>query len=540
MRSGIKLIAFITAILLSISMAGCLGNETVQTRVYHGYKKILEKPDQIDFGGEIDPDKGKISYELVYFGSEEAPKLLVMAPTRQNVKTKLVKVYSFDVASNTIVDPGESLVVGRNEDGRQLGAISVKDDSSALVYRALSPEEESASTELITFGDGKLQKDLEWSGEISETPKATEEQQLGFSQLTDDQKLVKYSKNELPTNTEIAAFNDNQLKEIRAKAHQAYSEVIKNPADYFSDNDTVKGPFKYSLVYLNGLDVPALLISGQMDARTQDNRALIFDAESNKVVEVKNSERLTTGVGEGPRYFLNAFLNGDGLIYVYVSGGTGESTVKRLFLSGSEFKEETIWEGRIDSKPEWKTLTPFFLDVSSADFLDAYIEGKLPTNEAIDEFAAQFKDESQQEEQQKESPNPTDSRVSDAKAAGKTVVSGTVLQMNTVELVDLQLRQGVLSETEKQTFYMQDNVGSGNGRTYYVLKLDQPQDITCRNGGGPGDRTESGRTLLSLPDDAANYVGKHAHVIINQCYWQSDVSLPYMEPRGYEVAIIPG
>ena len=61
MRSGIKLIAFITAIMLSISMAGCSGNETVQTRVYHGYKKILEKPDQIDFGGEIDPEKGKIS-----------------------------------------------------------------------------------------------------------------------------------------------------------------------------------------------------------------------------------------------------------------------------------------------------------------------------------------------------------------------------------------------------------------------------------------------------------------------------------------------
>jgi len=112
--------------------------------------------------------------------------------------------------------------------------------------------------------------------------------------------------------------------------------------------------------------------------------------------------------------------------------------------------------------------------------------------------------------------------------------------MNTVELVDLQLRQGVLSETEKQTFYMQDNVGSGNGQTYYVLKLDQPQDITCGNGGDPGDRTESGRTLLSLPDDAANYVGKHAHVIINQCYWQSDVSLPYLQPRGHEVEIIPG
>lgn len=201
MRSGTKLIALITAILLSISMAACSGNETVQTRVYHGYKKILEKPDQIDFGGEIDPDMGKISYELVYFGSEEAPKLLVMAPTRQNVNTKLVKVYSFDVTSNSIVDPGESLVVGRDEDGRQLGAISVKDDSSALVYRASSPEEKSASTELITFGDGKLQKDLEWSGEISETPKATEEQQLRFSQLDDDQKLVKYSKNELPSNT---------------------------------------------------------------------------------------------------------------------------------------------------------------------------------------------------------------------------------------------------------------------------------------------------------------------------------------------------
>ena len=540
MRSGIKLIAFITAIMLSISMAGCSGNETVQTRVYHGYKKILEKPDQIDFGGEIDPDKGKISYELVYFGSEEAPKLLVMAPTRQNVKTKLVKVYSFDATSNTIVDPGESLVVGRDEDGRQLGAISVKNDSSALVYRSSSPKEESASTELITFGDGKLQKDLEWSGKISETPKATEEQQLGFSQLTDDQKLVKYSKNELPTNTEIAAFNDGQLKEIRAKAHQAYSGVIKNPADYFSDNDTVKGPFKYSLVYLNGLDVPALLLSGQMDASSEDNKVFLFDEEADKAFEVKSPEQLSTGVGAGPRYFLEAFLNEDGLVHVYISGGTGESIFKRLFLSGSEFKEETIWEGRIDSKPEWKTFAPFFLDVSSADFLDAYIEGKLPTNEAIDDFAAQFKDEPRQEEQQKKSPNPTDSRVSNAKAAGKTVISGTVLQMNTVELVDLQLRQGVLSETEKQTFYMQDNVGSGNGQTYYVLKLDQPQDITCHNGGDPGDRTESGRTLLSLPDDAANYVGKHAHVIINQCYWQSDVSLPYLEPRGHEVEIIPG
>ncbi|WIK59160.1 hypothetical protein CJ184_000365 [Actinotignum urinale] len=284
-----------------------------------------------------------------------------------------------------------------------------------------------------------------------------------------------------------------------------------------------------------------MLLSGQLDASSEENKVFLFDEEADKVFEVNSPWQLPTGIGDGPLLFLTAFLNGDGLIHTYFSSGTGESTITRLFLSGSEFKEETIWKGLIYSAPKWKTLTPFFLDVSSADFLDAYLEGKLPTNEAIDDFAAQFKDEPQQEDRQKESPKPTDSRVSDAKAASKTVVSGTVLQMNTVELLDLQFRQGVLSETEKQGYYMQEKAGSGLGKTYYVLKFDQPQDITCRHSGDTSVRTnKSGRTLLSLPDDAANYVGKHAHVIVNQCYWQSDFSLPLMEPRGSEVAIIPG
>lgn len=137
-------------------------------------------------------------------------------------------------------------------------------------------------------------------------------------------------------------------------------------------------------------------------------------------------------------------------------------------------------------------------------------EGKIESNDA--------------EKQNAQKQNARQKAIDNAKAAGKTVLPGTIRIFETdAQMTDFQGIQN-------------PNAGGYECGPYAVFAFDSTAYVTAGHGdGSPGSSSESASMVLlaqgSDVDAWTSYDGKHVTCALGAMWWPSDTGLPLGEPR---------
>lgn len=137
-------------------------------------------------------------------------------------------------------------------------------------------------------------------------------------------------------------------------------------------------------------------------------------------------------------------------------------------------------------------------------------EGKIESNDA--------------EKQNAQKQNARQKAIDNAKAAGKTVLPGTIRIFETdAQMTDFQGIQN-------------PNAGGYECGPYAVFAFDSTAYVTASHGdGSPGSSSESASMVLlaqgSDVDAWTSYDGKHVTCALGAMWWPSDTGLPLGEPR---------
>lgn len=124
--------------------------------------------------------------------------------------------------------------------------------------------------------------------------------------------------------------------------------------------------------------------------------------------------------------------------------------------------------------------------------------------------------------------------IAEAQAQGLTVYHGTARIMTGQELLDLQVERGIsgLPSSGGDPRSMFEG-SSALDKTFEVLVLDEPTDMTCQKVGDSGVRSGMARLIEFENSELQGRDGQSVYVAIDlrATHWPSDASLPLGEPR---------
>lgn len=170
------------------------------------------------------------------------------------------------------------------------------------------------------------------------------------------------------------AQEDENLEKVK----QVYTSVLDNmnPEKFNPDtkDDGFNCTYTYSLVKLNNLDYPLLLVYQDYDYGMSDIKFYYPSKDFTK--ELSSDEIVPIGVARagGFRGDINLSESKDTLSYVCVSSGTGDSSIDDIsFELGDEslnVQIKSVWEGSLDDMPESSSSPIDLSDISDRTAID--------------------------------------------------------------------------------------------------------------------------------------------------------------------------
>lgn len=170
------------------------------------------------------------------------------------------------------------------------------------------------------------------------------------------------------------AQEDENLEKVK----QVYTSVLDNmnPEKFNPDtkDDGFNCTYTYSLVKLNNLDYPLLLVYQDYDYGMSDIKFYYPNKDFTK--ELSSDEIVPIGVARagGFRGDINLSESKDTLSYVCVSSGTGDSSIDDIsFELGDEnlnVQIKSAWEGSLDDMPESSSSPIDLSDISNRTAID--------------------------------------------------------------------------------------------------------------------------------------------------------------------------
>lgn len=166
------------------------------------------------------------------------------------------------------------------------------------------------------------------------------------------------------------------------KLKKIYSDILSTmnykkfyPEDEYADDEVASHcSYTYSLVKVNNIDYPLLLVAQDYDYGTSDIK--FYYANKDFTKEITSEKTIGVGVAEvgGFRGSLSLKDDGSSLIYSYFFSGTGEAYIEDVNIDtdGNTLNvlNKTSWEGNFDDMPEVKSINIDFLDISDQSELD--------------------------------------------------------------------------------------------------------------------------------------------------------------------------
>ena len=170
------------------------------------------------------------------------------------------------------------------------------------------------------------------------------------------------------------AQEDENLEKVK----QVYTSVLDNmnPERFNPDtkDDGFNCTYTYSLVKLNNLDYPLLLVYQDYDYGMSDVKFYYPSKDFTK--ELSSDEIVPVGVARagGFRGDIGLSESKDTLSYVCVSSGTGDSSIDDIsFELGDEnlnVQIKSVWEGSFDDMPESSSIPIDLSEISDRTAID--------------------------------------------------------------------------------------------------------------------------------------------------------------------------
>lgn len=179
-------------------------------------------------------------------------------------------------------------------------------------------------------------------------------------------------------NKDLEESSVNQEDENLEKVKQVYTSVLDNMSPEKFNPDTKDDGFNctytYSLVKLNNLDYPLLLVYQDYDYGMSDVKFYYPNKDFTK--ELSSDEIVPIGVARagGFRGDIGLSESKDTLSYFCVSSGTGDSSIDDIsFELGDEnlnVQIKSVWEGSLDDMPESSSSPIDLSDISDRTAID--------------------------------------------------------------------------------------------------------------------------------------------------------------------------
>lgn len=180
------------------------------------------------------------------------------------------------------------------------------------------------------------------------------------------------------TDDEANKVQDNDIEKLK----KIYSGILSTmnykkfyPEDEYADDEVASHcSYTYSLVKVNNLDYPLLLVAQDYDYGTSDIK--FYYANKDFTKEITSEKTIGVGIAEvgGFRGSLSLKDDGSSLIYSYFFSGTGEAYIEDVNIDSDgdtlNVINKTTWEGNFDDIPEVKSINIDFLDISDQSELD--------------------------------------------------------------------------------------------------------------------------------------------------------------------------
>ncbi len=177
---------------------------------------------------------------------------------------------------------------------------------------------------------------------------------------------------------EANKVQDNDIEKLK----KIYSDILSTmnykkfyPEDEYADDEVASHcSYTYSLVKVNNIDYPLLLVAQDYDYGTSDIK--FYYANKDFTKEITSEKTIGVGIAEvgGFRGSLSLKDDGSSLIYSYFFSGTGEAYIEDVNINtdGNTLNvlNKTSWEGNFDDMPEVKSINIDFLDISDQSELD--------------------------------------------------------------------------------------------------------------------------------------------------------------------------
>ncbi len=111
--------------------------------------------------------------------------------------------------------------------------------------------------------------------------------------------------------------------------------------------------YRYALVQMQTDDpVPTLLLEKEEEGWTFAVSTRVFQYDPDTKTVWQPAEAISSGIRGG----LSMAGDGDGMMTMQWSGGTGQGSVTRITLDGDSLNQDTCWTGRIDQLPDSMTF----------------------------------------------------------------------------------------------------------------------------------------------------------------------------------------
>jgi len=447
-----------------------------------------------------------------------------------NVEEKLSEDEEFEIHTSTMVMGirGTSGHVRTQESGEDTLTVT---DGTVHVTAAVPDSEDTMETDVSAGSQLRvIPADIAPSGHIEMEVRVISPEELpalALRAISEDEDLLDRVSSETgweasrildaagaePSGAEETAEETEESAEPRSeeeKAMSLYRDIVDQASSYNYDIGTVRatGRYRYALVRMEeNASVPALLLSCETEDYMEHVRVFQYDAASGTVGEPQ--EVLLMGAAQmgGYRGGLSLGAGQTGLQLTTVAAGTGMSEMSRIHVQGMQLVWQRQWFGRIDERPgnlvseeiDWH-------DTGDRSLLAAGNNSSLSPGTAAGTGTAQ-------------NTLPTD--------GNRIVFRGT---LGTYTVSEVEVLQGAPDPNRGN--------GYNDGRTYRLIVLDTPQEMTLQAVDAPR------KGLVRLIDvSSANLSHSDGDNLIfsidpSVTWWPSDTSLPLGQPKTRDVHIL--
>lgn len=293
------------------------------------------------------------------------------------------------------------------------------------------------------------------------------------------------------------------------KIAKLYNETLdKSESFNFEDDNQNAMEYKYSLVKMDGSDIPQLLISKKTEFRDLNIKVFSYDKDSNKIIEAKPVIYMGNSSGS-LRTNLQVRKDNSSLELASTSSGSGDSMLETIRIEKGSVIKKTEWEGKFAQMPSSETI-----EIEWSDLTD---------RSQIDKLLARTSDDENVKNNSTTNDSSVDKQIKAEKAAGNIILRGKFYVFNRAQMLRFQ---GIEDPNPEVAYPDEDE-------PYCIIGLDSPQKLTFHSSGGPYDYTGLVKILnISNRRDYDMYNGKNVVVSIKpgDGTWPSDTSLPLGQP----------